>query len=273
MQHKRRAFTLVELLVVIGIIALLIAILLPALSMAQDRARTVACMSQLRQMGLAVLMYADGNKQSLPPHRYATFNGTPAQASRWEYTNNQGYIPPASNPIANAKQDFYPKLFADILVDAKLISAPTFDCPGKPNDGGAGTAMDEYGRISYGGKASTNVFNYAANLYLNGDSGSIAAGMTNLNTLPSWERPIPLNRIKGQRSQSMLYGDSATWATYIAYYQYGGRGMHNKNRGVNFLFFDGHVEIWDLQQNALCFDVGYASIPVYRQFWLYDSYH
>src|SRR4051812_40628836 len=54
----RRAFTLIELLVVVAIIALLIALLLPALSRARDHAKTVACASNERQIGQAVLQYA-----------------------------------------------------------------------------------------------------------------------------------------------------------------------------------------------------------------------
>lgn len=64
--RKRHAFTLVELLVVIGIIAVLVAMLLPALSKARDQANTVACMSNLRQMGIALHSYVNSNKGMLP---------------------------------------------------------------------------------------------------------------------------------------------------------------------------------------------------------------
>jgi len=63
---KRTGFTLVELLVVIGIIALLISILLPALSKARRSAQTMACLSNLRTLGQAVTMYAGEHKQCLP---------------------------------------------------------------------------------------------------------------------------------------------------------------------------------------------------------------
>jgi prepilin-type processing-associated H-X9-DG protein/prepilin-type N-terminal cleavage/methylation domain-containing protein len=59
-------FTLIELLVVIGIIAVLIAILIPSLGFARERARSVVCMSNLRQLGSALLQYTNDNNQVLP---------------------------------------------------------------------------------------------------------------------------------------------------------------------------------------------------------------
>ena len=64
---RRTGFTLVELLVVISIIALLLAILMPALTKARRQGQSVVCRNNLRQIGIGTLMYAQNNQDTLPP--------------------------------------------------------------------------------------------------------------------------------------------------------------------------------------------------------------
>src|SRR3954453_22791248 len=77
-RHGRCAFTLVELLVVIGIIAVLIGILLPVIGRARDQANTTACQATMRQLGQLIYAYSVEFKGSVP-FSYYTASGTGSQ--------------------------------------------------------------------------------------------------------------------------------------------------------------------------------------------------
>src|SRR5690554_5482520 len=73
--QSRQAFTLVELLVVIGILAILISLLLPTLSSARRSARTAACLSNIRQLGMTFRFYAMDNNGYLPRRTWKDMPG------------------------------------------------------------------------------------------------------------------------------------------------------------------------------------------------------
>ena len=116
------AFTLVELLVVIGIIAVLISILLPVMGRARESARSVQCMSNLRQLGLAALMYSHDNKGVILPFGYTT--GVNDNLNIW--------------PVILVSGGCLPRTGITDPNDGRVAYTMTFFCPSARYDAPAG---------------------------------------------------------------------------------------------------------------------------------------
>jgi prepilin-type N-terminal cleavage/methylation domain-containing protein len=125
--HRKSAFTLVELLVVVGIIAVLIGILLPALGKAREQANLVKCGSNVRQIGLALRMYANEYKGAVP----IGYLGSTKQFNYLlTYSNTQASLAPGSPGPRTA-------VLLGLLAETKMLSgAEVFYCPTLASDSG-----------------------------------------------------------------------------------------------------------------------------------------
>lgn len=264
-----RGFTLVELLVVIGIIAVLISVLLPALQKARESAMNVKCSSNMRQVALALSMYIDGNKGRIPPV-LVSYGGTSTQTVypqgfSWSSAIVQGkYIQAPQAMVFDAGNNWvgserYPSVFTCPKTNFDL---PTITVsPRYPSDG-----VNNYGQVWPGGPFGDRFAVYASYVPPARMADANAAGGNKWRrmffTTFEGANATDANLINAdhQRTRSMVRRSSevvmlieGTWRDI----QNGANANHNNprmgaarhgqwtNNGrdglTNIAFFDGHV--------------------------------
>jgi prepilin-type N-terminal cleavage/methylation domain-containing protein/prepilin-type processing-associated H-X9-DG protein len=241
-QLSLRAFTLIELLVVIAIIAILAAMLLPALAKAKEKAHAIACKSNLRQCGLANQMYVGDNDDRLPYAHLPNISGS--SSNNWMFLLTP-YIKQAAFNAGTTTEDsdFAKSVFTCATrLKEELNTDPQLNPPGGSSPwkisygmnsatgiGANGTDVTDQGAYQYAGAAKLTSVRSATETFLISDvawdSGFVAMPWKN-GFFKYW------NYINNK-------------PIYRAGFKHGNTAPKGR---VNLTFMDGHVEDRSLTQ-------------------------
>jgi prepilin-type processing-associated H-X9-DG protein len=222
----------VELLVVIGIIALLIAILLPSLSKARETANRVRCAANLKQVGTALILYSNDNGGAFPRTYYdGTGTNIDCSCATGQAANDPFNPPPGAFTNGNnITSEFFMMLRAGSLTAAVLICPSYSNVPDQYNASGNGTPGNVLYQCNF---SNTNTLSYSIqNAYATPASGfawssvmdadvAIAADMNPGITSNTDPTQVDTNSI----ASTVLQGNS----------------LNHKQVGQNVLYSDGHV--------------------------------
>jgi prepilin-type N-terminal cleavage/methylation domain-containing protein len=229
-RNKHLAFTLVELLVVIGIIGILMAMLMPAIQSAREAGRKSACMNNARQIGLGVETYVTSKGQRLPP----------SYVSSPKASFHKQLLPFIEETAINNQYDH--KKNWDDPVNANVIKAiiPIFVCPTVPEQGRTGAA--DYGVNAQILKTS---FPALESYYKTTIPASSTDKNGNLSSAISKDLMLPIAKVFDGTSKTLLLVEDA-----------GRPGKYDERQSVQVGSVDADTVPWASSKNN--FDTGKA---------------